>query len=270
MHHEPRRIAHAAHWWVDRAADLSPVAVRETRREQWHADVAGAAEVGVPRRGLVLGMVLTAAVHRSVRHVPGGPVTSNHTARICSARVLIAAAVLSVVASSVLQRTLFFVWTSTQQARVGEVLQLALGFVVPVALVLVALSRVTDGRRWVAAAALAVAGSVLLGVGAVFGGVVGVVCASTGSAGLLAAWFSANRSRPRVWSLVAMPAAALVTVDVIVVALRSVVDASPAARPVLWEAEGLVVLALPILVAAVVAVALPILDGRSAGRAVTA
>jgi hypothetical protein len=184
--------------------------------------------------------------------------------------VLIAAALLSVVASSVLQRTLFFVWTSTQQARAGEVLQLALGFVVPVALVLVALSRVTDGRRrWVAAAALAVAGAGVLGVGAVFGGVVGVVCASTGSAGLLAAWFSATRSRPRVWWLVAVPTAALVTVDVIVVALRSVVDVAPAARPALWEAEGLVVLALPILVAAVVAVVLPILDGRSAGRAVT-
>lgn len=271
MSHAPRPTAHTAHWWVDRAADLSPVPVREARREQWHADVDGATEVGLPRRGLVLGMVLTAALHRSVRPDPGGSMAPLHTPRGRSARVLIVLAVLSVVTSSVLQRTVFFVWTSTQQHRVGEVLQLALGFVVPVALVLVALSRTADGRRRrAAAAALAVAGSGALAVGAVSGGAVWVVCASVGFAGLLAAWFTANRSRPRVWLLVAAPAAALVAVDVLVLVLRAVLDASTAARPALWEAESLVALTLPLLVTVVVATALPIVDGRPVGRTVTA
>jgi hypothetical protein len=88
LHHEPRRTAQAALWWVDRAADLSPTQVRGGRREQWHADVSGATEVGIPRFGLVLGMVLTAAFHRSACPRSGGSMTPFHTPHSRSARLL--------------------------------------------------------------------------------------------------------------------------------------------------------------------------------------
>jgi hypothetical protein len=270
VHHEPRRTAQTAHWWVDRAADLSPAPVRADRREQWHADVSGATEIGVPQRGLVLGMVLTAAFHRSVRSRPGGSMTPLHTPSTRSTRLLIAAAVLSVVTSSVLQRTVFFVWTSTVQNRVGEVVQLALGFVVPIVLVLVVLSRVATGRRRRAAVALAVAGSGSLLVGVVLGGHVWIVGAGLGFAGLLAAWFAANQARPRTWSLVVAPALVLLAVEALVLVLQAALDVPMAARPAIWEAERVLAFAVPLVVTVVVAMALPLLEGRSAGRQMTA
>ncbi|PZF11941.1 hypothetical protein DEJ25_08835 [Curtobacterium sp. MCPF17_011] len=255
---------------MDRAADLSPAEVREDRREQWHADVFGATEVGVPPRGLVLGMVLTAAFHRSARPHPGGSMTALHTPHGRAARLLITAAVLSVVTSSVLQRTVFFVWTSTQQQRVGGVLQLALGVIVPVTLVLVALSRVAGGRRRWAAAVLAVAGSGSLLVGAALGGSVWVVCAGVGFAGLLAAWFVANQARTRIWWLVAAPAVVLIALDVAVRGAQAALDVPTLARSAVWETERMLAFTVPLVVTVVVALALPFLEGRSDARRVTA
>ncbi|WP_420369442.1 hypothetical protein [Curtobacterium sp. L1-20] len=258
MQHDHRRIASTTHWWVDRAADLSAPQLRGDRREQWHADAAAASEVGVPRGGLVLGMLLTAAFHRSARPRSGGSMIPSRPANARPGRVLLAAAVLSVVVASVLDRTVFFVVSSTAQYRVGEVVDVALGFVVPLVLVLVALSRVAPTRaRWAAAAAPAVAGSCALAVGLVLGGAVWLVAASVGFAGLLAAWFIANRVRPRTWLLVAAPAVVLVAVEVVALVARAVFDASTATRPAFWEAEGLVGLAAPLAVAVVVAMLLP-------------
>lgn len=272
MPQEARRIAETAHWWVDRAADLSTAPLRAERREQWHADVAAAPEVGVPRTALVLGMVTTAAFHRSAHPRPGGSMNPSRPAHARPARLLLAAAVLSVVAASVLDQTVFFVVSSTAQYRVGEAFEVVLGFLVPLALVLVALSRVTTSRRrWGAAAVTAVAGSCAVAVGVVLGGAVWVVAASIGFAALLAAWFLANAVRPRAWFLVGSPAVVLVAIGLAALVARAAVDASTSTRPVLWQVEGVVTLAAPLAVAVAVAVLLPLRTvDRSAGQQVAA
>jgi hypothetical protein len=257
MRNQPRRVAETAHWWVDRAADLSAVRLREERREQWHADVSGAAEIGVPRLGLVLGMLLTSAFHRPAHPRPGGSMIRLRATPDPSTRLLVIAALLSVVASSVLGRTLFSV--ASTPPRVAEGAEFTLGFVVPLVLVLVALSRVTVGRRrGSAAAAMAVAGACSLLVGSVLGGVAWLVAASIGSAGLLAAWFLANRVPPRTWLVIGSPAVALLVVELVVLAARAAFDASMTARPALWAAESVITLMAPLVVAVVVAVAMPL------------
>ncbi|MBF4588927.1 hypothetical protein ITJ68_02395 [Curtobacterium sp. VKM Ac-1395] len=189
-----------------------------------------------------------------------------------SARLLIAAAVLSVVAASVLDQTVFFVVSSTAQHRVGEAFDVVLGFLVPLALVLVALSRVTTSRRrWAAAAVTAAGGSCAVAVGLVLGGAVWSVAASIGFAALLAAWFLANAVRPRAWFLVVSPAVVLVGIGLAAVVARAAVDASTSTRPVLWQVEGVVTLAAPLAVSVVVAVLLPLRTvDRTVGRQTTA
>lgn len=261
MREEPRQVAATSHWWVNRAADLSTEHLREERREQWHADVSGAAETGVPRLGLVLGMILTSAFNRPAHPRPDGSVIAPRGTHAPATRLLVIAAALSVAASSVLERTFSVVVSA--RPRVGEGAEFALGFVVPLALVLVALSRVTASRgRWSAAAAVAVVGSCSLLVGSVLGGVVWPVAASTGFAGLLAAWFLANRVRPGTWFSIGCPAVVLLVVNLVVLLGRALLDAPGTARPVVWEAEGVLMLVAPLVAAVVVAVVLPVVDRR--------
>lgn len=269
MRHEPRRTAQTAHWWVDRAADLSPAPVREVRREQWHADVTGAAEVGVARRSLVLGMLTTAATHRLTRSVAGGPMSPTSPAGSRSARLLLVGAALSVALSLVFQYAFAHVTSTLVEARAAEAVQAVFGLVLPLALILVALARVTTSPgRWALSAALAVVGTVAVLAGAVVGGLGWTAGAGLGFAALVGAWLVAHQARPRAWVLTAVPMVALVALDLVGAAARALFDAGATMRPALWQAETLLSLAVPLVMAVVAAMLLPRLDRLPVGRSV--
>lgn len=269
MRHEPRRTAQTAHWWVDRAANLSPAPVREVRREQWHADVTGAAEVGIARRSLVLGMLTTAATHRLTRSVPGGSMSPTTPTGSRAARLLLVGAVSSVVLSLVLQHVFLLVTSTLVEVRAAETVQAVFGLVLPLALVLVALARVTTSAgRWALSAALAVIGVGVVLLGAFAGRLAWTPVAGLGFAALVGAWLVAHQARPRAWVLVAVPMVALVAFDLVGAAARALFDAGATTRPALWQAEALLSLAVPLVMAVVAAMLLPRFDRRAVGRSV--
>ncbi|MGN7192133.1 hypothetical protein [Curtobacterium sp. MCBA15_004] len=168
--------------------------------------------------------------------------------RTDEARLLLAGAVLSVLLAAVLQRV-FFVVTSELQLRTGEVVMGVLGFVVPLVLVLVALSRVpTDAVGRAVALGLATLASTVLVVGLFLDGVAWLVGGSLGCAALLAAWLLVHRAPPVAWLLLVAPAAAIVGLGLVGILARAVFDAALDARPVLWQVEGVLAVLLPLAV----------------------
>ena len=183
--------------------------------------------------------------------------------RTDEARLLLAGAVLSVLVAAVLQRV-FFIVTSELQLRTGEVVMGALGFVVPLVLVLAALSRVPTGAvRRAVALGLAVLASTALLVGLFLDGLAWLVGGSLGCAALLAAWLLVHRAPPVAWLLLVAPAAAIVGLGLVGILARAVFDATDEARPVLWQAESMLAVVLPLAVTAAGAMLVP---GTRRGR----
>jgi hypothetical protein len=235
---------------VDLAAALSPSAVRDRRREQWHADLIGSRQAGMSPASVALGAVSTAALHRSSPRPSGVLMPTSLSRPAQTTALLVAGAVLSIIVGFVLQRTVFYVWTSPLEYRVGEVVVFALVFAAPLALFLAALLRAkASTSRRVLATVTATVSALALSGGQLTGGHLGYLAAGVSAGGLVAAWMVTRRPRSAAWLLTALPMVAIIALGIGEVALGALVNAPPSLRPGLEDTARLALVITPLLAA---------------------
>ena len=164
--------------------------------------------------------------------------------------LLISGALLSIIVGFVLQRTVFYVWTSLLQHRIGEVVAFATVFAVPLTLFLVALLRTkASTTRRVLATVTTTASALMLTAGQLTGGHLGYLAAGIGASGLVAAWMVTRRPRPAAWLLVALPMVAIIALGIGEVALSALVSVPLSLRPGLQDTARVALVVTPLLAA---------------------
>jgi hypothetical protein len=238
---------------VQLAVAISPAGVREIRREQWQADLLGADETGLSARRLALGTLSTAALHR-LRSTPGAKMPSVIPRESRVTAGLFAISALSLIVGLVSQRTVFYVWTSLTQHRVGMLVQLVFVFIVPLTMFLIAFLRVrASASRRAVAVALFCTGSLAFLVGHATTGPIMLLASAMAAALFLATWAVVQRSEPMTWLLLIAPYLAIVSISFAGVAALSVFDSPSIMRSDVYEAARLVLALSPIVTALVCA-----------------